>query len=150
MYVKNKFLIREFPFLTPNDYEGNRIVTPDYSSTLLDDIPDGWKVGFGYFFCDELKSLLDELHISDDFRILQMKEKFGRLCVYTNTNNERVIELIDKYSDLSVHCCVDCGSQNAKLIKAPHIIPLCERCCHRYYPDGGYAFIDMNKEDFGE
>ena len=149
MRTKNRFLIENYPFITPNDINGTRIENPDYSSTLLDDIPEGWKVGFGYFFCEDLKDLLVKLDMLDTFQILQIKEKFGKLCVYTNTDNEHIQSLIDSYSERSLHCCADCASQDAIPIKALHVVPLCERCFHRYYPNEPFtvfeAYADMFK-----
>lgn len=146
MSAKNRFLIENYPFITPNDINGKRIENPDYSSTLLDDIPEGWKVGFGYFFCEDLKDLLVKLDLLDSFQILQIKEKFGKLCVYTNSDNRHIHSLIDRYSERSLHCCVDCASQDAMPIKALHVVPLCKRCFHRYFPESEYIVFDAYKE----
>ena len=77
---KNKELIEKYPWLLPrNRWAGEVIENYDYSFTELDDMPDGWRIAFGEQFCADIQHELDKLkpETAADFRVLQIKEKFG-------------------------------------------------------------------------
>ena len=91
---ENKKLCEKYPFLIPsNRFSGKRIteasgggywpgdpeVVPEYDweYTELDNMPDGWRIAFGEQLCAELKEELDRAGYTDQYRITQIKEKFG-------------------------------------------------------------------------
>lgn len=91
---KNRELCERFPFLIPsNRWSGIRIteadkggffpgkpdVIPeyDYEYTELDSMPDGWRVAFGEQMCQEIMDELVANRMVDDYRITQIKEKYG-------------------------------------------------------------------------
>jgi hypothetical protein len=41
--------------------------------------------------------------------ILQIKEKFGGLCIYANDLSEERYKIIEKYKELSYQTCENCG-----------------------------------------
>lgn len=88
--LKNWILIGKYPFLIPRyDWSGEIIEDYDYTSTYLDDIPVGWKIAFGEMMCEEIKQELIRCNYLDEYRILQIKEKYG--CYDSET------EVLTKY-----------------------------------------------------
>ena len=47
----------------------------------------------------------------EQIQILQIKEKWGYLNIYTNFGNEELDKLIDEAEDKSLTVCEDCGSE---------------------------------------
>lgn len=138
----NKELCRKYPFLIPrNEWTGRRITDGagfwpdnpdtipqyDWEYTLLDQMPDGWRIAFGEQMCAELKAALDHAGITDEYMILQIKEKFGMLCWYDNGNTSEGHEIIQKYEEISQRTCIRCG-QPATMITIGWISPFCDAC----------------------
>ena len=83
---ENKKLIKEFPFLLPrNRFTGEVMSGYDYDFTELDSMPDGWRKAFGLEMCREIKDYLIKHNFPlDEYRIMDIKEKYGTLCWYDN------------------------------------------------------------------
>ena len=74
----NKELIEKYPFLLPrNVWTGKVSEDYDYSYTLLDDMPEGWKNCFGEIMCEIIKDALVKNNYLEKYRISQIKEKYG-------------------------------------------------------------------------
>lgn len=137
----NKYLISQYPFIS--------LYSPDeepyYDGTQLDYIPDGWR-GLALEMCQEIVDYLNEKQISlNEFHIIDMKEKWGKLDVYaywelsSNTQKdvpEYVDSIIDRYHEKSAHICSVCGKDNTPVVDIGWIMPLCEDC---FYNDD-YSF----------
>lgn len=106
--MTNKELVEEFPFLLPrNRFTGEVPENYDYSHTELDSMPEGWRKAFGIQLCKELKHALGEnLH---NYRVMQIKEKYGDLCWYDAGGNDKTFKILDKYQTISAHTCIICG-----------------------------------------
>ena len=91
-------------------------------------IPSGWWVSFGEDLCNDLKAILDKLPpgARDDFQIIDIKEKFGKLHIYTNWETKEIRSWISKYEDLSARTCIKCGAP-ATHISTSYILPWCEK-----------------------
>lgn len=125
----NKFMIERFPFLMPkNVWTGEEIKDYDYSWTLFNEIPRGWRKAFGMDFMEELREACIETDFLDELMILQIKEKFGTLRFYTNPIPRNIDHIIQKYEDLSAWICIECGAP-AKWISKDWICPWCDDCC---------------------
>lgn len=93
------------------------------------DVPNGWKKTF-------FKKLLFELiwylliHNIRDYRIYQVKEKFGGLRWYDNDLdiNQKIIL---PYADESYFRCVDCGALTPYKTTG-WIVPMCGSCATKY------------------
>ena len=111
----------------PKDY--------NYEYTWLDQIPEGWKHSFGEKMCFEIKNILEEAEYESDFRILDMKEKYGRLCIYYNQVPESIYDkleqIISKYANISEETCAICGN-NANKKTDGWIIPVCDNCYNEF------------------
>lgn len=126
----NKQLIAKYPWLLPRNVWTDEIVKDyDYSYTLLDDMPDGWRAAFGEQMCEEIQQVLNKFssEVAEKFRITQIKEKFGGLRFYTNWSTVEIDKIIDKYENISYSTCIRCGSP-AKWITKGWISPFCDNC----------------------
>ena len=98
--------------------------------TELDSMDKGWKDAFGMNFCKELRKALIRTggyKLLFGFRILQIKEKYGRLEVYCIGYNDEINKVISKYSKLSEKTCIRCGKP-ATWISKGWISPYCDDC----------------------
>lgn len=74
----------------------------------------GFEVGDGWLpllekLSDEIDKILERDNIQD-FRVVQVKEKFGSLCYYTRgTSNEEIRNLISEAEDEARKTCELCG-----------------------------------------
>ena len=98
--------------------------------TELDSMDKGWREAFGMNFCKDLKKALIRTggyKLLFGFRILQIKEKYGRLEVYCIGYNDEINKVISKYSKLSEKTCIRCGKP-ATWISKGWISPYCDDC----------------------
>lgn len=131
----NKELIEKYPWLLPrNCWTGEVVENYDYSFTELDDMPVGWRIAFGEQFCADIQHELDKLksEAAADFRVLQIKEKFGQLRFYTNWVTEGIDEVIRRYENLSERTCIQCGAPATK-ITTGWISPFCDKCAEKFH-----------------
>jgi hypothetical protein len=84
---------------------------------------DGW-----YPLIEELLGQIVKAKPSKDFKIVQIKEKFGGLRVYVNGFTDEIRKLIDTYADRSFKTCEWCGkTKNVKLRRRTGVIKtLCD------------------------
>lgn len=98
--------------------------------TELDSMDKGWRESFGMNFCKDLRKALIKTggyKLLFRFRILQIKEKYGRLEVYCIGYNDEINKVISKYSKLSEKICIRCGKP-ATWISKGWISPYCDDC----------------------
>lgn len=128
----NKELIEKYPFLTVRNVWTDEILDTEY--TQFDMIPDGWRKAFGMQMIEELNSILVKAGCIDDYRIIQIKEKFGALRWYDNGIPKNAFEeytaWADKYSELSARVCINCGKPATKLSRG-WICPYCDDCASK-------------------
>lgn len=128
----NKKLIEKYPFLAVKENE-EKI---DYEITLWDDIPIGWRKAFGEQMCDELLEILKKSDCLDDYRIFQIKEKFGMLRIYDNgipsSIHDEYNAWLNKYEELSEKTCIICGNPATTMTKG-WVMPVCNEHKYKYY-----------------
>lgn len=151
MNKENKRLIEEYPFLARRNYLGEIIENDKW--TYLDEMPEGWKKAFGEKFCKELKTLLEKADYLYDYRVIQVKEKFGELCLYASGVPEEIVEdynnLIRKYEHLSRFTCINCGKPATHITKG-WISPYCTECALKIEHDsnGWEQIEEITKENW--
>lgn len=130
----NKALVKKYPWMIPvNSWTEQRMDEQDpnydYEFTYADDFLPGWWSAFGETFCEELDSCLKKCgqDIYKNFKIIELKEKFGGLRIYTNIHIKEVNEILDKYEALSTTVCQECGAP-ATRISQGWIGYFCEKC----------------------
>ena len=109
----NKELIFKYPFLLPrNRFSGQVPEDYDYSYTELDEMAPGWRIAFGTPLCDELLAELRQCDFIAQYRITQIKEKYGYLHWYDAGYpvDSRIDSILYKYEDLSFCICPSCGN----------------------------------------
>jgi hypothetical protein len=121
----NKQLIERYPYLLPrNPFTDEPSQTYDYSYVLGEyDLPKGW---FKLFLqmCEDIRKPLDNINYLEKFRFTQIKEKYGKLCVYTHGATHQVTDIISKYEFLSQQICCVCG-EPATIRTYGYICPYC-------------------------
>lgn len=125
MLKTNKEMVEEFPFLNPKDDKEY-----DYSYTILDLIPEGWKKAFGYELCKELKDMLEALGKVDEYIVIDAKEKYGELVWIGNIETEEIYDLLNKYARRSKRTCAICG-EPAVGLTTEWIYPFCKACADK-------------------
>lgn len=128
-------ILEKYPFMRVKDNSVYPWLTRD--DCWLDDMPEGWMVAFGEQMCEELKAALGKY--ADYWIIVQVKEKFGRLCIYYGWDTfdedieipdevaNKVDDIVNKYEVLSGRTCMHCGSR-ATYQSVGWIGPYCEKC----------------------
>ena len=128
----NKPLLAKYPWLAPyNVWTGKPLEGYDYEYTRADDIPRGWRIAFGDQMIEELDQLLKKYNIEKEYRITQIKEKYGSLRWYDDgfpqEGWEEYKAWLYKYEDLSSRTCMNCGKPAIGFTKG-WIMPLCKDC----------------------
>lgn len=140
----NWILVKRFPFLRPQcgwrvdmeyqpkDYKYH------YEETWLDGIPDTWRKNFGIALCKELRDEIKKSGLKD-YKIRQVKEKFGELCWYDEGGNKATNNIINKYEQRSREICAICGQPATKTTQS-WITYVCDKC---------YDKIEEKKRKYG-
>jgi hypothetical protein len=127
----NRYLCMEYPFLIPRNRWSDEEINCDYNWTELDAMPDGWRRAFGEEMCAEIRDVLKQYNQLYNYRILQIKEKYGSLCWYDGGIPRKAYDKIDrilqKYEELSRRTCIVCGKPATK-ITTGWISPYCDDC----------------------
>lgn len=101
---------------------------PTYSN--YDAIPKGWRKRFGIQLCKELKQAIKKSggrKYMKEFQIFDIKEKWGRLEIYTSGQTPEVTRVINKYNYISQFVCITCGEDAVKQTLG-WVCPYCEDC----------------------
>lgn len=125
--IKNKKLLKKYPWLAPRNVWSDKLVENEYRYTLFDEIPRGWKIAFGDMMIEEINQELVEHNLVREYRILQIKEKYGELRWYDGSTTKKIMDITDKYSVLSRNICICCGKPDVGYTSG-WITPLCEKC----------------------
>lgn len=79
----NKALVEKYPFLLPRNRFTDEVPDDyDWTYTEMDSMPNGWRKAFGDQMLREIKEELLKFNFLDEYRILQIKEKYGTLRWY--------------------------------------------------------------------
>ena len=88
--------------------------------------PMGWKIAFMNKLYDEIDAAIKEEKI-EDFKVLQIKEKFGSLRFYYSPYNRRIDDIVKKYEEISAKTCCGCGD-SATVVLTGWISSWCDHC----------------------
>lgn len=129
---KNKELTIKYPFLIPRNVFSDEVFENyNYAYTLLNSMPIGWLNTFGEPMCEEIKNELIKINKLNDFRIEDIKEKYGTLRIETNFTTEGLEKIFKKYEELSMLTCIHCG-RPTKYITKDWINYICEECAKKH------------------
>lgn len=145
VHTYNKELVRKYPFLLPRNRWDDEVPEDyDYSYTELDAMPDGWRKAFGEKMCEEISDALTKDGALYDYRILQIKEKWGSLRWYDYGATDSVYQIVGRYESLSSKICINCGSPATKLTTG-WIMPVCDECASKM--EKRFNFKDIKEEE---
>ena len=148
--IRNKKLVERYPWLLPYNVWSDKVPKDyDYTYTEADCFPDGWRKAFFKEMHEELREELIKHNYLNKFRVVQIKEKYGRLCYYTGgmPKDCKADEIIHKYEFLSEFICIDCGKLGVPNVSINGwYSPICGPCYNKkiyrmdkWYTDHGYA-----------
>lgn len=134
--LRNKKLLKRYPWLAPIDLWSRRIDTYDF--TLLDQMENGWRKAFGMLMVKDIDRVLNGHMLYTE----QIKEKYGELRWYFSTDKEvydKVDAIIEAYSALSTHICESCGQVDVGYTRG-WVMPICKKCfcSDDYYTEKDY------------
>ena len=158
MTVKNRWKWIQYKTLKwfHDDFLQVVFCIPTY--TELDAMDTGWRKAFGIQMCKEIKQALlrsGGRKALINYRIAQIKEKWGSLQWYDCGAPEEVRKIIAKYEYISERTCISCG-RPAKGLSRGWICPYCKDCAgdnelDEYYteeiPWYGHYYYKSKKED---
>ena len=105
-----------------------------------DDVPHGWR-HVVESLDDEIQNVINQGGISN-YRVVQLKEKYGTLRLYDEYNYEyeeqrqRLQDLNAIYEGISEHTCAYCGKYPSRVLKYGWILPVCEECYGKHVNQG--------------
>lgn len=114
-------------------------------------MPEGWRKAFGLQMCREIKEELLKYNSLDDYRITDIKEKYGSLRWYDSgyPKDSKIGSIIEKYEKLSEDICINCGKP-AKYYTKGWINFICEDCKNKIIQEYNYyseeSFVLIEKE----
>lgn len=129
---QNKKLVEEYPFLLPRNVFSDKLIEDyDYEFTWLDDLPDTWRDKFSEPMLKELKEILIEGNYLNEYRIMQIKEKFSTLRWYDNgipkCVSDKYNDWLLKYEKISGEICFYCGEPAVGRTRG-WILAICQEC----------------------
>lgn len=126
--IRNRKLIKKYPWIIPRNVWTGKIPDDyDYSYTEWE-LPVGWYKSFGMIYLKELGDAVEEAGLKNEFRIYQIKEKYGQLRVYANSGTDKIHRIISKYEHISENVCICCGKPDVPIITTGWISPVCFDC----------------------
>lgn len=88
---------------------------------------DGWLPIIEELF-DKIQVLVDNDPAYFEFMVLQVKEKFGGLRVYTTGYDEKIDKLIDEAECKCLLTCENCGQPGHMTYRGTWMQTLCDKC----------------------
>lgn len=99
---------------------------------LYDWIPNGWRKTFGIQLCKEIRHALYRaggLKAIFNYRVIDIKEKYGSLHWYDTYSYSEVQKIIQKYEYISERTCIECGEPATCETPIEYWkCPYCDRC----------------------
>lgn len=132
--IKNKKIVKRYPWLLPRNVWDDKLPDDyDYSYSLADCLPDGWRKAFFTEMHEEIRRELIRCNYLKDFRVMQIKEKYARLCYYEAGHpiECNISDIIRKYEHISQYVCIDCGKIDVPVVDDGWLTPICEKCYNK-------------------
>ncbi len=139
--ITNRFIYKLYNFITWFDTKVLDKILFLSSYTELDAMEPGWRKAFGIQMCKDIRKQLIKEKKLFKWRIVQLKEKFGGMRLYSNFASDELYDIIDKYTQISYRTCGDCGKPATKISKG-WIYPYCDDCI------GDRNFTEIDKNPF--
>jgi len=117
-----KDLLDKYPELFGTDFDPRKTL-----------IGFGFEVGSAWrdiivSYLPEIAKIVKEDNLTD-FRIIQVKEKFGMLSIYTRSSNEKIEEILEKIALECSQTCDLCGTkENVSFRRNGWLRVRCDNC----------------------
>ena len=142
--ITNRKLIKKYYWLAPRNVWTDKI-PDDYDYTWIEwGWSKGWDKAFGKIYMEELGAAIKEAGLKD-FRILQIKEKYGQARCYTSYGTDKIYNIINKYEVISEHICYYCGKE-APMVGRYWITPECFDCYKKRWKKKGLSEEELRKK----
>lgn len=127
LYSQNKALIKKYPFLQYRDAStGDPIPLKELNSTHLDNISSGWR-NLTLKLCDDIMNHLKEIGKIDEYRVFEVKSKFGYGRWYDYGSDDYIDNLVRQWEHDTSVTCEFCGKP-ATWVSDGWIAPYCDEC----------------------
>ena len=113
--------------------------------TEWDAVEKGWNKAFGKQYLKDLKKQLKKDKMLYSWRIMDIKEKWGRFQLYCNYGSKELYNIIDNYEELSWNICIKCGKPVTHTSKG-WISPYCEDCVNNSKDPSRYIKRNSKEE----
>ena len=107
-----------------------------------EELPAGW-VDLFWMCIEELYEPLKKADMLHTFHFLQVKEKYGEMCLYSSGATAEVNDIISKYEYLSQFVCENCGKP-AEVQTCGWIENLCKDCFEKSNPNSRAEKIKLD------
>ena len=119
-FNNKKEVLEKYPWLTVRNRWSDEVVE-DITEFDIMEVPQAWKDSFIPNLIEELDQLLKKVNFVDEYRITQVKEKYGILHWYDNGFPEQhyseLEDIIERYREISEYTCVVCGKYDPKEVR---------------------------------
>lgn len=126
--LENKKLCEKYPFLKMYDWQDNFL---GYKYTWQDYLLEGWQKAMCPQIWEDLKTILAKAHYLNDFRFLDIKEKYGKLRFsYSGIGisyEKQLLRWEEKYEEMSLYTCANCGEE-VDYMRLSWITYFCKNC----------------------
>jgi len=112
-------LVKEFPAYFIDMYGSRKITSLSFGL----EIEPGW-FDIIWRLCDDIK----KLDTPENFKFVQIKEKFGGLRVYAYNSNKEIEDLVEKAEKEAEITCEMCGTKENVTTEGSWIKVLCQPC----------------------
>jgi len=152
------------PIPVTKNNSGEILMSPENTKKLYDKYPELFKgkdmpitqnlMPFGLECGDGWYKLVDECcgHLATLARLegswplfVQIKEKYGQLCLYANNITDLQDIVISYYENRSAHVCEECGDYGQIRNSKHWVLTLCSKHAH----ERGYAISDYTAKEMG-
>jgi hypothetical protein len=97
-------------------------------------IPEGWMTLVDNL-CESIQHYIDNNNINNphldiiyQLEVIQIKEKYGRLCFYTDGSNDNIDGMIELAELLSTKTCMECGQPGEMVEENKWLSIICNKC----------------------
>lgn len=121
---KEKRLFERFNFFKPDKSPQETLMCFGF------ECDDGW-FDVIWELCEDVERLLENVESSSEyesFEIIQVKEKFAELRVYTNWSTHSIDERIQKAEEDSRYICEHCGMPGEQISDGGWMFVSCKNC----------------------
>lgn len=106
-------------------------------------IPEGWVKTLWDTMCEDLDRVIKAANLQDEFRIVELKEKYGSMRMFCNPYTPKINDITRTYEMLSEAVCACCGSiEGVKMVPWSWVSPYCRHCYGKIHKITDFSKFD--------